>query len=302
MARIATDKGWELTRSDAYYPKSLLDLENPPATIYGMGDPEALSGMCLAIVGARRATPYGLAAAAMAGRIAAESGVTVVSGGAMGCDAAAARSALDAGGKTIVVSGVGADQVYPKSSRDVYERAVRQGGAVVSLMPWGSQPMVWAFPKRNVIIAALSTAIVVSEAGERSGTSSTAMAGIDLGRQVYAIPGSMFSPESRGSNNLIRDGATIISSEEDLETLVSREFGVLRLVHEEIATPRSRIMSALIASPMRAADLADRLGEEPLEMLRTLSEYEVAGMVTRLPDGRYAATKETLLGHDRMES
>ena len=301
MARSLVDSGWELSCEDADYPNNLRDLESPPSRIYGMGDPKALSGKCLAVVGARRATPYGLAAAAMAGRIAAESGVTVVSGVAMGCDVAATRSALDAGGRTIVVSGVGADQVYPKSSRDVYERAVRQGGAVVSLMPWGAQPQVWAFPKRNVIIAALSSAIVVSEAGQRSGTSSTAMAGIDLGREVYAIPGSIFSPESRGSNNLIRDGATIISSEEDLETLVSREFGVLRLVREEVATPRNRILSALVASPMRAADLADRMGDEPLEMLRKLSEYEVAGMVTRLPDGRYAPTKEMLLGQDRIE-
>lgn len=301
MANEKRAEGWELTPEDENYPSSLRDMEHPPERIYGVGSQQILSSACLAIVGARRPTPYGSAVAAMAGRIAAESGITVVSGGALGCDSAAARSALNTGGKTIVVSGVGADQVYPPSSKDVFKRAVKEGGAVVSLVPWGTPPQIWSFPKRNEIIAALSTAILVCEAGERSGTASTAMAGIDIGREVYAFPGSIFSPESRGSNNLIRDGATIIASEEDLETVVSREYGVLRLVREEVATPRSRLMSALIASPMRAGELADKLGMEPVEMMRILSDYEIAGVVRHLPDGRYAPTQEVLLGQGRME-
>ncbi|MDO4405149.1 MAG: DNA-processing protein DprA [Atopobiaceae bacterium] len=287
---------WELHLQDEDYPQSVKQMEEPPEVLYGRGDVTSLSGMCLAVIGARKATPYGLAVASMAGRIAAESGITLVSGGAMGCDAAAARGALDAGGKTIVVAGVGADCVYPRSSADVYARAPVQGGAVISLAPWGTEPQRWAFLKRNTIIAALSRAVVVSEAGARSGTTSTAMAAISLGREVYAVPGSIFSPESLGANNLIRDGANIIASESDLEMLISRDFGVLRLVREEIATPRGRVLSALVASPMRADDLANHLGMQPLEMLRILSDYEVAGAVVRLPDGRYAPTEQTLLG------
>ena len=166
---------------------------------------------------------------------------------------------------------------------------------MVSLAPWGSEPHAFAFLRRNVIIAALSTSLLVSEAGQRSGTTSTAMAAIELGREVYAAPGSIFSPESWGANALIRDGAHIVTSEVDLEMLISRDFGVLRLVREEVATPRGRVLSALVASPMRADDLANHLGEQPLELLRILSDYEVQGAVKRLPDGRYAATEETLL-------
>ena len=299
MADRRTNDGtprWDLRIGEEGYPQMLLDLENPPEMIHGVGSIEVLSTMYLGVIGTRLATPYGMATASMAGRVAAESGITLVSCGAMGCDAAALRGALDAGGRAVVVSGVGADRIYPKSSRDVFERAPRQGGAVIALAPWGAEVHRFAFLQRNTIIAALSTALVVCEAGQRSGTTSTALAATELGREVYAVPGSVFSPESQGANALIRDGAHIITSESDLELLISRDFGVLRLVQEKPASPRGRVLSALVASPMRADDLANHLGMAPLELLRILADYEVAGAVKRLADGRYAATEETLLG------
>lgn len=286
---------WEIGPHDDEYPQAVKALEKPPTVLHGVGDVSVLNTMCLAVIGARKATPYGISAAYMAGRIAAESGITLVSGGAMGCDAAALRGALDAGGRTIVVSGVGADCVYPKSSSDVFTRCPRQRGAVIALAPWGAPVQRFAFLERNTIIAALSKAVLVSEAGQHSGTTSTALAATELGREVYAIPGSIFSPESRGANELIRDGAHIVCSEQDLEMLISQDYGVLRLVQDELATPRGRVLSALIASPMRADDLANHLGYEPLEMLRILAEHEVSGAVVRLPDGRYAPTQQTLL-------
>ena len=303
MVELTPWKGcpcWEVSPDDEAFPDSLRQMEEPPNVLYGIGDISVLSTMCLAVIGTRKATPYGLTVAEMAGRIAAESDITLVSGGAMGCDAAAHRGALDAGGRTIVVSGMGADGVYPPSSTDIFTRAPREGGAVIALAPWGSPVQKFAFLQRNTIIAALSTAVLVSEAGQRSGTTSTAMAATELGREVYAAPGSIFSPESLGANSLIRDGAHIVASESDLEMLISRDFGVLRLLHEEVATPRGRVMSALIASPMRADDLANRLGYEPLDLLRILADYEVNGAVVRLPDGRYAPTRDTLVGHARM--
>ena len=165
---------WELTPEDDAYPPSLLDLDPTPPVLYGRGDPRVLCAPCLSVIGARRATPYGIAVAEMAGRVAAECGVVVVSGGALGCDSAAGRAALEAGGRTVVVSGCGADMVYPASSADVYKGAVATGGAVVSLERWGSPPRRYAFPKRNSIIAALSSCLFVTEAGMRSGTMSTA--------------------------------------------------------------------------------------------------------------------------------
>lgn len=287
---------WEIGPKDEVYPESLRAMEEPPEVLYGVGDVSVLNTMCLAVIGARLATPYGLSVASMAGRIAAESDITLVSGGAMGCDAAALRGALDAGGRTIVVSGVGADCIYPKSSTDVFTRCPKQGGAIIALAPWGAPVQKFAFLERNTIIAALSRALLVSEAGQRSGTTSTAMAAAELGREIYAAPGSIFSPESQGANALIRDGASIVASEHDLEMLISRDYGVLRLMQEGPATPRGRVLSALIASPMRADDLANHLGYQPLEMLRILADHEVAGAVVRLPDGRYAPTQQTLLG------
>lgn len=286
---------WELTPGDERFPDRLRIEGEMPDVLYGRGDPAVLSSMCLAVVGARKATPYGVAVASMAGRIAAESGITLVSGGAMGCDAAALRGALDAGGKTVVVSGVGADTFYPKSSKDVFDRTVQGGGAVVAIVPWGSPPLPFAFPQRNRIIAALSTAVLVSEAGARSGTTSTAAAAIEMDREVYAAPGSIFSPLSQGANALIRDGAHIITCEEDLEMLISRDFGVLRLIREQVATPRGRVLSALVAMPMRPDDLAHALGETPLDTIRRLADLEVQGAIVRLPDGRYAASEQALI-------
>ena len=174
--------GWEISLGDEAYPRSLLELERPPEELRGLGDPGALSGPCLAVVGARRATPDGLAVAEMAARVAARHGITVVSGGAMGCDRAAGLAAVAAGGRSVIVSGCGADVVYPTSSQDVFEATLSSGGAVLSLERWGAGPRRWAFPKRNSVIAALSQVLVVTEAGLRSGTMSTAETAVELGR------------------------------------------------------------------------------------------------------------------------
>lgn len=283
---------WEIAGDEERYPRMLQDLDTPPARLYGIGNEAALHSRCLAIIGARRATPYGLAIAEMAGRIAAECGITVVSGGAMGCDAAALRAAQRAGGTTIVVPGTGADVVYPESSRDVFEGAPKTGGCVVAIERWGAQPIPYRFPKRNQVIAALSEALLVCEAGTRSGTSSTAECAASLDRNVYAVPGSIYAPESVGANRLIAEGAAPIVSEEDLELRISLDFGVVRLVGGAVARKMDRVMSALVAMPMRPDDLANRLGLGALEMIMALSDYEASGLVVRLPDGRYAPSKE----------
>lgn len=294
-----SDARWELMRGDEGYPPALLDLDRPPERVYGRGDPSALLGPCLSIVGARRATPYGTAVAEMAARVAAECGVTVVSGGAMGCDHAAGSAALAAGGRTVVVSGCGADLVYPASSRDVFEGACARGGAVVSLERWGSTPARWAFPKRNAVIAALSRVLVVTEAGLSSGTMSTADVAIELGRVVYAIPGSIFSPSSSGTNRLAAEGARIIPDERSLEIALALDYGVARFASEAQRREMGPVMSALVASPARPDELSERLNESVLTLLRTLSDYEARGIVERLPDGRYSPTKTFLMEQNR---
>lgn len=282
---------FELVPGDDLWP-ALVPAGPEIPRIYGLGDPCALAGPCLSIVGARRGTPYGRAVADMAGRLAAEADITVVSGGALGVDAAAARAALNAGGRTIVVAGTGADVVYPAKNRDVFERALATGGAVVALEPWGKQPTRYGFPRRNRLIAALSPVLLVTEAGIPSGTFSTADAAMELGRTLYAAPGSMFSPYSKGTNRLIAQGATILEDEVSLEEALSFDYGLLRRAPDGApVAPADRLLSALVAQPLRPDDVASYLGISAIEAMRLLSEKEVQGLVTRLPDGTFAPSE-----------
>ncbi|MDO4806917.1 MAG: DNA-processing protein DprA [Coriobacteriales bacterium] len=282
---------FELRPGDDLFPEALLnEAVGNVEVLYGIGDPNVLAKQSVSIIGARQATPYGIAVSSMAGRVAGESGIVVVSGGAMGCDCAASAAALDAGGQTIIVSGCGADRIYPSSSEAVFRKAVAQGGAIVAIEPWGTSPRAYTFPKRNVIIAALSSVLIVAEAGVRSGTMSTADAALQMDRTIYAVPGSIFSPTSQGTNRLIMEGALPICNEVDLETRLSLDFGVARMVAEGVAPQMGELISALVANPMRPDELATRLGQDTLTLLRTLTDYEARGVVEHLVDGRYSLT------------
>ncbi len=288
--------GWELGLEDDAYPAMMRELANPPQVIRGRGNPMSLSMPSLSIVGSRRPTPYGRAIARMAGSVAAAGGVCVVSGGAMGCDSEAGRACLDAGGVHVVVSGCGADQVYPSTSADVYERAIASGGAVVSAERWGAGPRRYAFPRRNALIAALSECLVVTEAGPRSGTMSTADAALELGRTVYAIPGSIFSPLSCGTNSLIAEGARIIPDKASLELAISLDYGFMLLREQGRPESADDLMAALVASPSRPEELARGLGMQVVDCLAALADREARGLAERLPDGRYCASSAFLQG------
>lgn len=307
---MAADTRLELEIGDERYPASVRELPEAPERLYVRGDPEALLGPAISIIGARMATPYGIAVAEMTARVAAESGLTVVSGGARGCDQAAGRAAIDAGGRHVAVLGCGADVVYPRSSRRLLDRALETGGAIVSLSPWGAEPRKWAFPKRNRVIAALSQALVVTEAGLPSGTFSTAETAMGLGRELLAVPGSILSPESRGANHLITCGAVCIVDEEELEMSISRIYGVLRFERPDAPGVRTaddreaRVVRALTASPLRADEVAAMLGAPVPTALKLLSAMSLAGTVERMLDGRYAPSAAALhaqsrLGHNR---
>lgn len=289
---------WELAPGDAGYPEPLLDLGDEAPVLHGYGDPSALLGECISIIGARKASPYGKTCAKMAGRAAAECGITVVSGGAVGCDQCAGTSALDAGGKTVVIPGCGADRVYPSSSDELFARAVSHGGCVVSLEHWGASPARYTFVRRNNVIAALSSVLVVCEAGRPSGTFHTATKAAELGRKVYAVPGSIFSANSRGTNWLIESGASAVIDEESLEGLIALDYGRLRSQVESHDLPRGKLLDALVASPMRADEISVFLGLGLPQTLAVLAEQEVLGLVCRLPDARFAPTEAALVGHN----
>ena len=262
------------------------------------GNPEVLSTPALSIIGARKASPYGLAVAELAAKVAVEAGVTVVSGGAVGCDQASGWAAVNSGGKHVVVLGTGADVVYPRSSAGLIMRTLDTGGAVVSISPWGMGPRKFAFPRRNRVIAALSQALFVSEAGMPSGTFSTAEAAMDLGRELLVVPGSILSPESRGTNYLIANGACCIIDEESIEIAISRIYGTLRY-----SRPEQTVMHALIASPLKVDDIAALVSLDAVGVLKLLGSLELEGLIERMMDGRYAPSKfalhaQTPFGHN----
>ena len=215
----------ELLPSSALFPRQLLELKAVPKKLYALGDVSVLSTPGIAIVGARKATSYGLECAQRFAHKAATWGVTVVSGGAIGCDMAAHQGALDAGGSTIVVLGSGADVAYPLRARDLFKEVLATGGALLSEAPWGSPPLSWAFSKRNRIIAALSQATLIVEAGLPSGTFQTADHTLALGNEVLVVPGSIFSKEFKGSNRLIAQGAIPIVDDESFEDALTQIFG-----------------------------------------------------------------------------
>ncbi|MDY4040610.1 MAG: DNA-processing protein DprA [Collinsella sp.] len=302
---------FEISSDDERYPACVRELSDAPPVLYVRGDPAALALPSLSIIGSRAATPYGIAVAEMGARIAAESGLAVVSGGARGCDQAAGQAALDAGGVHVVVLGCGADIAYPRSSRALIERAIRTGGAAVSLDPWGMEPRRWAFPRRNRVIAALSAALLVTEAGMPSGTFSTAECAVELGRELLAVPGSILSAESRGSNHLIATGATCIADENDLEMAISRVFGLLRFCRGRapgtpgVGARDQALLDALAASPLRVEEIARLVCLDAPETLQLISELMVRGLVERLLDGRVSLTKlalhaRTPLGHNMV--
>jgi DNA processing protein len=280
----------ELRPDDPRYPVCLAVSPRPPEVLYVAGDPDALvTG--LGVIGARKATPYGLRCAEIFAGWAARRGLTIVSGAAIGCDQAAQRAALAAEGSTVAVLGCGADVDYPSGAARMLAE-IRERGAVVSEMPWGAAPARWAFPNRNRIIAALSAAVLVVEAGLPSGTFSTADHALDAGRDVLAVPGSIFAPESRGANRLIRQGASPITDVSDLADAL-RSCGLLDAASgPESASPivierNDAVARALTANPARPDDLARDLGLDIVDVMRRIARLEAEGAAHRYPDGRY---------------
>lgn len=298
MIALPSDR-FELKLGEAGYPSMVAQLPGAPGILYVLGDPAVLERPCLSIVGARRATPYGKAAAELVATVAAQSDIVVVSGGAVGCDQAAGRAALNEHGKHVIVLGCGADVVYPKGLLSLYREVLEGGGAVVSLDAWGTPPRRYAFPRRNRVIAALGHALVVVEAAMPSGTFSTAESAMELGREVLAVPGSIFSPQARGTNYLISVGAQSLVDEESIEVAISRIYGKLRFCRsapqeDEARDEASLIYDALIASPARAGELAGALGLSERSCLLLLSQMQMDGRIERMVDGRFAPTKQSL--------
>ncbi len=284
---------WEIVLNDDLYPELLRQTSDPPERLYGFGDP-GLLGPALAVIGARKATPYGLTCASRFAGWAASNGVTIVSGGAIGCDMAAHNAALISEGETVAVLGCGADVDYPQQASTLLA-GLRRSHAVVSEVPWGTPPQRWAFSRRNRIIAGLSLAVLVVEAGLPSGTFGTADHALAAGRDVLAVPGSIFAPECKGSNRLIAQGCSPVTCESELrDALISVGFllGSATADDGSSSAPLSDpILIALRSNPMRPDDLAFHLRQDIVSIGRALTRLELQGALVRMRDGRYSVRK-----------
>jgi DNA processing protein len=288
----ATAAGLEpLCRCHPHYPQRLLELSSPPAVLHVGGDLERFIQLMrsdpVAIVGARRASGYGLEVARALGRGVASAGVAVVSGMAIGIDSAAHAGALDVAAPTVAVLPGGAEQPYPAGKRSLYNR-IREAGAVISELPPGTAVRRWMFPARNRIIAGLSAAAVVVEARERSGALLTSSSATELGRPVGAVPGRVTSPLAEGPHRLLARGATIIRGPQDVLDLL---FG--RGARAAPARARVALTDELEGLLQAVADGHDtiaalaRVGLPADQVLAALSALELTGYVRREAGGRY---------------
>lgn len=305
-----------VTLGDPRYPPALLQTEDPPLLLYVMGPAQLLArqpfpdGRCLAVVGSRNPTAQGAENARLFARALHSAGMTIVSGLALGVDAAAHEGALDAavGGAdtaaTIAVVGTGLDRVYPRKHLDLAHRIAQQG-LLVSEYPLGTPPLAPNFPKRNRIISGLSQGTLVVEAALASGSLITARMAVEQGREVFAIPGSIHAPQSRGCHALIRQGAKLVESAQDvleeleIPTGTGSRMATAATVSNAPASPaadapslwgseaHSPVLDALGFDPMGLDILMARTGMDTASLQVALLELELAGCVARLAGGLF---------------
>lgn len=292
---------YEIARGSREYPSALESIARPPDMLYVVGNPAAVDEG-LSVVGARRATPYGRNVAKMFAGMAARRGITVISGGATGCDAYAHEAALSNGGKTVAFLGGGCDRPYPSKNIDLFQRIVEAGGAVVSERPWGFPPVGYAFRERNRLIAGLGRATLIVEAGLPSGTFSTADEALAANRDVLAVPGSIFSSASRGANALIAQGAHPIVDEASFAEALDSLFPETRTgcpngCLDDPSAQDDPMVSALAADPMRLEQLVEQFADSDSSdddrvaaisrLMTRIVRLENDGVIERFPDGRF---------------
>lgn len=277
-----------LALGDPLYPATLLETPDPPLVLFVQGHVDDLARpAALAMVGSRNPTPQGSENAWHFARALAERDIVVVSGLALGIDGQAHAGALDAGGRTVAFVATGLDRVYPSSHRALAHQIAAQG-ALVSEYPLGTPPLAPNFPQRNRLIAGLTQGTLVVEAALQSGSLITARLATDMGREVFAIPGSIHSPQSRGCHALIRQGAKLVESVDDmLEELQWSTTGPTRPNSTQVPEASDdALLSAMGHDPIGLDALQDRTGLKTAELMARLLELELLGCVGRLPGGR----------------
>lgn len=276
-----------LTLADPDYPQLLLQMPDPPALLYLRGRRQLLARPALAMVGSRSATPQGERNAEQFARAFSAAGLTIVSGLALGIDAAAHRGGLEAAGSTIAVLGTGADIAYPQRNRALAEHIARDG-LILSEFPLGTPPHAGNFPRRNRVISGLARGCLVVEAALASGSLITARLAAEQGRDVFAIPGSIHSPHAKGCHALIKQGAKLVESAQDL----LQELGIEGLAAADAAADPAAtgLLAQLGYDPCDIDTLCARSGLTANKVSAILLQLELDGKVASLPGGLYQRT------------
>jgi len=303
-----------VTFADEAYPERLREIFDPPVLLWVRGDPQLLAQPSIAVVGTRHPTPYGNGMAEMLSRDLAAHGLIILSGMARGIDTAAHRGAIAAKRPTIAVWGTGVDVIYPKENKSLAEQIVAGGGAIVSELPLGTFPAPQNFPKRNRILSGMSVGVLVIEAGEYSGTRVTARCALEQNRDVYAVPGNVTNKNAWGPNTLIKQGAKLTATWEDVWEDLPTPVRVQLTAEdgpesssgagaslfsggpeqgEPMPAQEARIMGLLRHDEaLQLDEIMEKLEPElsSSEIFTALFELELAGRVRQLPGKNYVKT------------
>jgi len=282
-----------LTLKSESFPRVLREIHDPPAALFCRGRLIAADALSIAIVGSRHATGYGLAQSERLAGSLARAGLCVVSGLARGIDGAAHRGALQAGGRTIAVLGSGLLNVYPPEHRELADEVIRHG-ALLSEAPPGAPPLAGAFPQRNRIITGLALGVIVVEASRRSGALISARHAMEQGREVFAVPGRIDSRMSQGCHQLIRDGATLVESAQDVldqlgplvESTVTDDGQTVHHPAElQLNDPERQVLACIDAEPVTIDEVIAASGLPPQGVLATISVLEMRHLIRRHAGG-----------------
>jgi DNA processing protein len=281
-----------ITLLDESYPPLLKEISQPPWVLYIRGNPQLLTEEALAVVGTRKPSPYGIQVTNYLCTQLVRENWMIISGMAHGIDAAAHRSVLAAEGKTIAVLGTGVDVIYPRNHCHLYEQII-QTGAVISEMPPGTRAHPGLFPRRNRIISGLSQGTLVIEAAERSGSLITASFSLEQGREVFAVPGSIFSPNSKGTLKLIQDGAKCVTSVQDiLDEFPDYTRPKAKKQNENplvLSEMEEKLLKYITEEPLQLATLIDQIADQLTtgEIHQALLSLQLKKYIKQLPGSYY---------------
>lgn len=286
-----------VVRGCAGYPALLDEIARPPELLYAVGRIELLNAPAIAVVGSRNATPQGMQdARALAAALSGE-GFTIVSGLALGIDAAAHRGGLAGGASTVAVLGTGADVLYPRRNLAL-AREIAASGCVLTDFPLGTPPLPGNFPSRNRLISGLSRGVLVVEAAPESGSLITARCALEQNREVFAIPGSIHSPLSRGCNGLIQQGAMLVQDAGDVLSQLGHAVRAAAGRKAREAPPADALLDAMGFAPVSVDQMAQHCGLGVAALCARLSRLELEGRVSALPGGWFQRIAQARGGRD----